>query len=136
MPGEVPSQATREAPDVRSMEMPPRDKLRKCLSIVSTNVALSGIFVTIYEVVEFPRVEKIPGGETKAYEELVLDGSWANSGEMGMYRGIAITFLNVLTQVVSLRPVMKTRGIVEPATATRRASRGVSQLLRAMRARL
>lgn len=133
-PGGVASQANKAAPDCWSIETPPNDWLRNVWSMVLTKVELSLMLCTSNVLVVFPSVEIIPGGDSST-GELVMFSAMNPRGETGRYMGVLGTVLNVLTHVCA-RFVRKKMGTQEPATATRTARHGVSQLRRAMRIRL
>ena len=137
IPGGVASQANRACPDPASNETPPRDWLRNVCCIVLTNVALFWILVTFRRLVEFPRVDKRPGGDART-EDVEFGSSCIASkasAEVGRYKDVEMVLENLVEQEVA-RSERKNKGIQEPATATMTASEGDSQLRRATRTRL
>ena len=96
-----------------------------------TKVALSGTLVIGNNSVVLPKATVMLGGEVTTLDE---DPKVANDEE-GRYNGVDVALRN-LTEHDASSALMKTRGMVAPATAMITVSRGVNQLRFRIKVRL
>lgn len=89
--------------------------------------------MTCKNSVLLPKVSVILGGDVTMLDE--DPGVEGTNGEEGRYNEMDVALRNLTAHVAS-SPLMKTRGMVAPATATTTVRRGVKQLRFRIRVRL